>query len=103
MSAPIVTLATSSQFPNLDSDEAGLLDALYERGMEPRIAQWDDPSVDWENAGVGSFVRFETMRKIRRAFLSGHSLCLVSSILLRQWAGIWISTICGIWKSWGFL
>lgn len=52
MSAPIVTLATSSQFPNLDSDEAGLLDALYERGMEPRIAQWDDPSVDWENAGV---------------------------------------------------
>ena len=52
MSAPIVTLATSSQFPNLDADEVNLPDALRDRGMEPRIAVWDDPSVNWEDAGV---------------------------------------------------
>ncbi len=52
MSAPVVTLATSSKFPLLDQDEQGLPDALRERGMEPRIAVWDDPSVNWEEAGV---------------------------------------------------
>lgn len=52
MTAPIVTLATSSQFPNLDKDEENLPDALRERGLEPRIAVWDDPSVNWEDAGV---------------------------------------------------
>ena len=52
MTAPIVTLATSSQFPNLDKDEENLPDALRERGLEPRIAIWDDPSVNWEDAGV---------------------------------------------------
>ncbi|MCI6574469.1 MAG: glutathione synthetase [Actinomycetaceae bacterium] len=52
MSAPVVTLATSAQFPNLDADEAGLPDALRDRGMEPRIAIWDDPSVNWDDAGV---------------------------------------------------
>nr|WP_239538989.1 glutathione synthetase [Arcanobacterium pluranimalium] len=52
VSTPIVTLATSSQFPNLDPDEQGLPDALRERGIEPRIAVWDDPSVDWNDAGV---------------------------------------------------
>ncbi|MDY5588937.1 MAG: glutathione synthetase [Arcanobacterium sp.] len=52
MSAPIVTLATSAQFPNLDADEANLPDALRDRGMEPRIAVWDDPAINWEEAGV---------------------------------------------------
>ncbi|MDD7465419.1 MAG: glutathione synthetase [Actinomycetaceae bacterium] len=52
MSAPVVTLATSSQFPNLDADEVNLPDALRDRGMEPRIAIWDDPSVNWDEAGV---------------------------------------------------
>ena len=47
MAAPIVTLATSADLPNLDADEAGLPDALRERGIEPRIAVWNDPSVDW--------------------------------------------------------
>lgn len=51
-STPIVTLATSAQFPHLDPDEQNLPDALRDRGMEPRIAQWDDPSVNWEDAGV---------------------------------------------------
>lgn len=52
MSDPIVTLATCADLPNLDADEAGLPDALRERGMEPRIAVWNDPDVDWSKAGV---------------------------------------------------
>ncbi|XCB29625.1 glutathione synthetase [Arcanobacterium hippocoleae] len=52
MTTPIVTLATSSQFPNLDKDEENLPDALRERGIEPRIAIWDDPSVNWNDAGT---------------------------------------------------
>lgn len=48
MAAPIVTLATSADLPNLDPDEAGLPDALRERGIEPRIAVWNDPNVDWD-------------------------------------------------------
>lgn len=52
VSDPIVTLVTAAAFPELDSDEAGLPDALRERGIEPRIAVWNDPSVDWSNAGT---------------------------------------------------
>ncbi|KGF05539.1 RimK family alpha-L-glutamate ligase [Arcanobacterium sp. S3PF19] len=52
MSAPVVTIATGAQFPNLDRDEQGLPDALRARGIEPRIAVWDDPSVNWDDAGV---------------------------------------------------
>ena len=48
MTAPIVTLVTCADLPNLSSDEAGLPDALRDRGLEPRIAVWNDPSVDWE-------------------------------------------------------
>ncbi len=47
MSAPIVTLVTSPQLPQLDDDEAGLPDALRERGMEPQVKVWSDPDVDW--------------------------------------------------------
>lgn len=49
---PVVTLVTCDQFPNLDPDEVDLPDALRDRGVEPRIAIWDDPSVDWSDAGV---------------------------------------------------
>jgi len=49
---PIVTLATSADFPNLDEDDRGLSDALRERGIEPRVAIWDDPAVNWDDAGV---------------------------------------------------
>ena len=52
MSAPIVTLATSAAFPQLDEDEAGLPDALRARGIEPRIAIWNDPDVNWDDAGM---------------------------------------------------
>ena len=46
MTKPIVTLATSADFPNLDEDDRGLPDALRERGIEPRVAIWDDPAVN---------------------------------------------------------
>ncbi len=49
---PVVTLATSAQFPHLDQDEQLLPDALRERGIEPKIAVWDDPTVNWEDAGT---------------------------------------------------
>lgn len=52
MSKPKVTLATSAAFPNLDADEAGLPDALAERGLDPQIAVWNDPDVDWDDAGI---------------------------------------------------
>ncbi|GAA1622262.1 ATP-grasp domain-containing protein [Georgenia ruanii] len=52
MSKPIVTLATCAALPNLDEDDAALPDALAARGIEPRIAVWDDPDVDWSAAGL---------------------------------------------------
>ena len=52
MTKPIVTLATSADFPNLDEDDRGLSDALRERGIEPHVAIWDDPAVNWDDAGV---------------------------------------------------
>ena len=52
MSEPIVTLATCADFPELDDDDRGLPDALRARGIEPRIAVWNDPDVDWSQAGT---------------------------------------------------
>lgn len=52
MSKPIVTLATCAALPNLDEDDAALPDALAARGIEPRIAVWNDPDVDWSAAGL---------------------------------------------------
>nr|NLD41540.1 glutathione synthetase [Actinomycetales bacterium] len=52
MSNPRVTLVTSSDLPNLSADFEGLLEALRERGVDPRIAVWDDPEVDWVAAGL---------------------------------------------------
>ena len=49
---PRVTLVTSADMPNLYTDEAGLLDYLAERDTDPRIARWDDPDMDWAEAGL---------------------------------------------------
>lgn len=49
---PVVTLATSKDYPELDEDDRGLPDALRQRGIEPRIAVWDDPEVDWGDSGT---------------------------------------------------
>lgn len=49
---PKVTLVTSSAMPNLYHGEEGLLDALAERGCDPQIKVWNDPDVDWNEAGM---------------------------------------------------
>ncbi|MFT3943408.1 MAG: glutathione synthetase [Ancrocorticia sp.] len=69
MAAPIVTLATCADLPNLDPDEAGLPDALRERGIEPRIAVWNDPDVDWSASNLNVVRSVRDYAKDREAFL----------------------------------
>lgn len=38
--------------PDLYPDEAALPDALFDRGVEPRIEVWDDPDVNWDASGM---------------------------------------------------
>lgn len=52
VSKPRVTLATCTDQPTLDRGEEGLPDALAERGIDPHVAAWDDPDVDWSQAGI---------------------------------------------------
>ena len=47
MTQPRIALATCSTFPELDADEAPVLGALAERGVDAVPAVWDDPAVDW--------------------------------------------------------
>lgn len=47
-----VLLATAGHLPTLDPDDAPLVDALRERGLDIGVAVWDDPSVDWGGAGI---------------------------------------------------
>lgn len=42
-----VALATCADFPSLDADNALLLPALAERGLQARSVVWDDPTMDW--------------------------------------------------------
>lgn len=49
---PRVTLVTSKEMPNLFADDAGLVELLSERGCDPQIKCWDDPDVNWEEAGL---------------------------------------------------
>ncbi|WP_265523174.1 ATP-grasp domain-containing protein [Oerskovia flava] len=44
---PRVALATCSVLPHLDPDDAPLIGALAERGVDAEPAVWDDESVDW--------------------------------------------------------
>ncbi len=44
-----IALATFRDLPGLEDDAAVLLEALREAGVEPQVAVWDDPSVDWES------------------------------------------------------
>ena len=47
-----MTLATCTDQPTLDQGEEGLPDALAARGVDARLAAWDDPDVDWSEAGI---------------------------------------------------
>ena len=67
---PVVTLVTSENLPNLDPDEEHLPDALRDRGIEPRIAIWDDPSEDWSKAGVTVVRSVRDYARKRDKFLS---------------------------------
>lgn len=70
MSAPIVNLITSADLPGLDPDEVDLPDALRERGLEPRISVWSDPSVDWSASNLNVIRSVRDYAKDRSAFLS---------------------------------
>lgn len=48
MTAPRIALATCSLLPQLDVDDALLLPALADRGVEVVPAVWDDADVDWD-------------------------------------------------------
>lgn len=69
MTKPRITLVTSADMPNLYADEAGLLDALSERGLDPRIAVWNDPGVDWSEAGIVVVRSVSDYAHNRQAFL----------------------------------
>lgn len=49
---PRVTLVTSSELPNFYPGEEGLPDELAQRGCDPQVKRWDDPDVDWQDAGL---------------------------------------------------
>jgi hypothetical protein len=49
---PRVSLVTCRALANLDEEDAPLVDALAERGIDARPVLWDDPSVDWADAGL---------------------------------------------------
>ncbi|MDN6428565.1 MAG: hypothetical protein L0J79_01850, partial [Propionibacterium sp.] len=69
MTKPRITLVTSAEMPNLYKDEAGLLDALADRGADPRIAIWNDPAEDWSQAGVCVVRTVSDYASDRAAFL----------------------------------
>lgn len=69
MTKPRITLVTSADMPNLYADEAGLLDALSDRGLDPRIAVWNDPSENWDEAGIVVVRSVSDYASDRRAFL----------------------------------
>ncbi|HSP56343.1 MAG TPA: hypothetical protein VLS25_12235 [Dehalococcoidia bacterium] len=49
-SPPLVLIATETALPEPDPDEDLLMEALAAAGLEPRLAAWDDPDVDWSAA-----------------------------------------------------
>lgn len=44
---PRIALVTTAGHPELDDESQPLAQALTDRGAEPQIVHWDDPSVDW--------------------------------------------------------
>ncbi|WP_250506422.1 ATP-grasp domain-containing protein [Bowdeniella massiliensis] len=52
MSKPRVTLVTGRELPELSEDDQVLPPLLEERGIDVQIAIWDDPDVNWDEAGL---------------------------------------------------
>ncbi|MGH9551315.1 MAG: hypothetical protein ACRD3W_18165, partial [Terriglobales bacterium] len=46
------SLLTYGDLPDLDPDDRFLLHALEKRGFRAQPLIWNDPSVDWDQAGV---------------------------------------------------
>jgi len=46
------TFVTYSGMPDLDADDRLAVDVLTQRGHEVATAVWDDPAVDWSDAGT---------------------------------------------------
>lgn len=70
MTKPRITLVTSAEMPHLYSDESGLLDALADRGADPAVKIWNDPTVDWDEAGVCVVRSVSDYAHDREAFLT---------------------------------
>ena len=66
---PKVTLVTCSSMPHLFPGEEGLLDELASRGCDPQIKVWNDPDVDWSDAGMVVVRSVSDYAQDRAAFL----------------------------------
>ena len=66
---PKVTLVTCKSMPNLFKGEEGLLDELAARGCDPQIKVWNDPDVDWSEAGMVVVRSVSDYASDRAAFL----------------------------------
>ena len=66
---PKVTLVTCQALPNLFPGEEGLLDELASRGCDPQIKVWNDPDVDWADAGMVVVRSVSDYAQDRPAFL----------------------------------
>lgn len=47
MSASNLAVATASAYPDANPDDAGLIDALGQLGLNPALCVWNDSTVDW--------------------------------------------------------
>ena len=66
---PKVTLVTCQALPDLFPGEEGLLDELALRGCDPQIKVWNDPDVDWADAGMVVVRSVSDYAQDRPAFL----------------------------------
>lgn len=69
MTKPKVTLATAASMPDLYPDEAGLPDALADRGMDPQIKVWNEPGINWDEQGIVVVRSVIDYAENRRGFL----------------------------------
>lgn len=49
---PRVSLVTCRSLPTLDAEDAPLVAALADRGIDARVVIWDNPGVNWGEAGL---------------------------------------------------
>ena len=72
---PKVTLVTCSSMPHLFPGEEGLLDELASRGCDPQIKVWNDPDVDWSDAGMVVVRSVSDYAQDRAASWNGPASC----------------------------